>query len=271
MATLPYPATSAVAWCVTDELGFPTGAYHDDASRSLFVSNLATAPGAADGSGSISRLTPDGRVVAAKWVTGLTAPRGLRVFKGTLYAACGDRLTVIDIATGNVVRWVPVPAAEFLSDVTVDTTGTVYVSDPRASRIYAYDGTGVTVFAEGDDLEYPNGLLAVGNQLFVAGEGTPATPGRLFALNLKTKQKTPVTPAPVGTLGGLERDERFNFLVADRAAGKVYQISPRGEVTLLLAGLPGAADLAYLPERRLLVLPRPEGGVAAYDLAKLRR
>src|SRR5205085_3323849 len=137
-----------------------------------------------------------------------------------------------------------------------------YASDAPAGRVYAWDGSAVAVFAEGPEFEHPNGLLAIGNQLFVAGWGNPGpepgvwSPGRVFAVNLKTRQKTPVTPHPVGHLGGLERDDKFNFLVSDRAAGKVYRIYPRGEATLLLAGVPGPAGHAFVPDRRLLVLPR---------------
>jgi hypothetical protein len=272
------PAPAAVAWQAADGLQLPESAYYDDGSQFVYVSNLATAPDAKDGAGYVSRLTPDGAVVAARWVAGLNAPKGLRSYKGTLFVTCIDHLAVIDVATAAVLARVPVPGAASLSDVAVDAAGTVYLSDMPASRVYAYDGSAVTVFAEGEELEHPNALLVIGNQLFVAGWGTPdaapaaRTPGRLFALNLKTKQKTLITPHPVGNLGGLERDERFNFLVTDWVAGKVYLISPKGEVTQLLAGLQGAADHGFVPDRRLLLLPRMRANcVTAYDLTKIKR
>jgi hypothetical protein len=271
------PAPEAVAWTASDGLCRPEGAYYDTESRSVYVSN-AGPDGAGGEAGFLSKLAPDGRVAAAAWVTGLAAPRGLRGAKGRLYAACGDHLAVIDVGKAEVAARVPVPGAERLTGVAIDAAGVVYVSDPAAGRIHTWDGAAVGVFAEGPEFEHPNGLLAIGNQLFVAGWGSPGAepgawgPGRVFAVNLKTRLKTPVTPHPVGHLGGLERDDKCNFLVSDRAAGKVYRISPRGETTLLLAGVAGPAGHAFVPDRRLLVLPRTgQDCVTAYDLTKLTR
>lgn len=269
----PVPrAPGVIAWRAADGLYRPDGAYYDDGSRSVYVANAA-GPG---GAGYLSRLAPDGRVLAARWVGGLDGPKAMRSFRTTLYVACADHLAVVDVPTAGVVGRVPVPGA--VGGVAVDAAGTVYLADRANGRVYAYDGRAVSVFAEGPELEGPNGLLAMGNQLFVAGWGAPGpgpaaeAPGRLFALNLKTRQKTLVTPHPVGNLGGLERDERCNFLVTDWAAGKVYLVSPKGEVTQLLAGVPGAAGHGFIPDRRLLLLPRPlDNAVTAYDLTKLKK
>jgi hypothetical protein len=252
-----------VAWRAAEGLVRPEAAYYDDGSRFVYVANAE---------GFISRLDTNGTLAPARWVGGLSAPAGMRSHKGTLFVACGDHLAAIDVAKAEVTARVPVPGATALAAVAVDAAGTVYAADRPAGRIVAYDGRAVTVFAEGDELEHPNGLLVIGNQLFVAGAGTPATPGRVFALNLKTRQKTLLTPHPVGNLTGLERDERFNFLVGDRAAGRVYLVSPRGEVTQLLAGVIGAAGPGFVPDRRLLLLPRPaDNGLTAYDLTKIKK
>jgi sugar lactone lactonase YvrE len=252
-----------VAWRASDGFARPAAAYHDDGSRFVYVANAG---------GFISRLAPDGKIANPRWVGGLTNPAGMRSFKGTLYVACGDHLVAIDLARAEVTARVPVAGATGLFAVATDAGGTVYAADPAAGQIFAYDGRAVTTFAEGGDLEHPNGLLVIGNQLFVAGAGTSAAPGRVFALNLKTRQKTLVTPHPVGNLTGLERDERCNFLVGDQAAGRVYLISPRGEVTQLLAGLLGAAGPGIIPDRRLLLLPRPaDNALTAYDLTKIKK
>jgi hypothetical protein len=271
------PAPEAIAWHVADGFCRPEAACYDEASRSLFVSN-AGPDGAGAGAGFLTRLASDGQIIAAKWLVGLTAPRGLRATKRTLYVACGDHLAVIDIAAAAVAKQVPIPGAERLTGVAIDGAGVVYLSDPLAGRVFAWDGSAVTVFVEGPEYEHPNGLLVIGNQLFVAGWGNPGPeegawlPGRVFAVNLKTRQKTLVTPHPVGHLCGLERDERFNYMVSDRTAGKVYRISPRGETTLLLAGISGPAGHAVVPDKRLLVLPRTaKDCVTAYNLTLLSR
>ena len=54
-----------------------------------------------DGNGYISRLSPDGKVVSAKWVTGLNAPKGLRSAGGVLWVADIDEVVAIDIGSGR--------------------------------------------------------------------------------------------------------------------------------------------------------------------------
>ena len=49
-----------------------------------------------DGNGYISRLTPEGKVVSARWVTGLNAPKGLRSVENTLWVSDIDEVVAID-------------------------------------------------------------------------------------------------------------------------------------------------------------------------------
>ena len=79
-------------------------------------------------------------------------------------------------------------ARKFLNDVAVGADGTVYVSDMMASKIYAIKDGKASVFAEGEQLEYPNGLFVEGERLVVGGWGKPEAdfstkvPGRLYML-----------------------------------------------------------------------------------------
>jgi hypothetical protein len=117
-----------------------------------------------------------------------------------------------------------------------------------------------------------------GNRLVVAAWGKPEpdfstkVPGRLYALDLATKAKTLITREPTGNLDGLERDGAGGFVVTDWVAGKVLQIGGNGATRTLLTFKNGTADHAYLPDRKLLVLPHmAENRVAAYDLSPLLR
>ena len=65
-------------WNLTGDFAAPESAYYDAASKAVFVSSINGQILERDGNGYISRLTPDGKVVSAKWVTGLNAPKGLR-------------------------------------------------------------------------------------------------------------------------------------------------------------------------------------------------
>ena len=152
--------------------------------------------------------------------------------------------------------------------------GTVYVSDMATSKIHRIKDGKASTFAEGDRLEHPNGLLVEGESLVVAAWGKPEAdfstkvPGHLYRLNIATGAKTLITTKPTGNLDGLESDGKGGYIVSDWMAGKIYQISSNGETRMVRQFKQGAADLAYLPASRTLIVPHMlENRVQAYDLS----
>src|SRR5687767_5774059 len=126
------PAPTAV-WTLTADLAAPESAYHDPASNSVFVSSINGQILEKDGNGYISRLTPDGKVVAAKWVTGLNAPKGMRSVAGTLWVSDIDEVVGIEISSGRITARVRVDGSQFLNDLATAPDGTVYVADSAQS------------------------------------------------------------------------------------------------------------------------------------------
>jgi sugar lactone lactonase YvrE len=270
------PAAITSGWTVTEGVDAPESVYIDAPSGSIFVSIIGGMPGDRDGNGRIMKLTPDGKVVSAAWVTGLNAPKGLRSYKGTLWTADIDEVVGIDIATGRVASKLKIDGAQFLNDVAVGDDGTVYVSDTMLSKIYAVKDGKAAVFAEGDDIEYPNGLLVDGDRLIVAGWGKPEAdfttkvPGRLFALDLKTKKKTLITPRPFGNIDGLELDGRGGYIITDYQKGLLVHVTSNGESKTLKEFKPGTADLAFVPGRNIAIVPHMnENKIVAYDISDL--
>lgn len=263
-----------VAWEVTAGVQSPESAYYDAASGFVFVSNIGSGgPTGKDGDGYLSKLTPDGKVAAVKWITGLNAPKGIRSASGRLWVSDIDQLIGVDIQQGKIVERVPVPGAEFLNDVACDAQGAVYVSDMTTNKIHRYHGGKLSVLAEGDELESPNGLLVVGNQLVVggwgSGSGARAVPGHLYSLDLPTGKKSLITPEPVGNLDGLEAVARGSYLASDWSAGKIFYIRQEGTVKLVMQLPKGSADLGYVPDRLLLIVPQMlENKVTAYQLRR---
>ena len=273
-ATAQPPAVKA-GWVVQD-MRTPESAYLDEGSGYLFVSQIDGQPNEKDGKGRISKLGLDGTVVAADWFTALNAPKGLRSFGGTLWVADLDEVIGIDIATAKENARVKVDGAVFLNDVAVGADGTVYVSDMLGTKIYAINGGKAAVFAEGEQLEYPNGLFVEGERLIVGGWGSkPAADfttkvlGRLYSLDLKTKQKTLITKQPLGNIDGVEQEARGGYLVTDYLAGKLIQVSPSGESRVVRTFKPGLADHTFLyAQGDVLIAPHMnENTVAAYDIS----
>ncbi len=273
------PAAAAdppVVWEITEGIKAPESAYWDADAGVLFLSQIGGGGGTAkDGDGWISKLGRDGKVIADKWVVGLDSPKGLRSHKGTLWVSDVDQLVAIDIARGAIVKRIKIENAKFLNDVACGPDGTVYVADMPESRIYMVRDGKVAVFAEGPELECPNGLLVDGGRLILGGWGvgikddfSTAKLGRLLAIDIATGKVAALTPQPLGNLDGVERDGDGGYVVTDWRAGKVFHVAKTGEAKLILALPQGAADHAVLLDSKTLILPRMlENRVTAYDLS----
>ncbi len=276
------PPSPTVAWELTEGVQSPESVFFDEVTGFLFVSQIGEGGATGkDQDGYLSKLTPDGKVVSLKWVTGLDAPKGLRSHENRLWVSDIDRLIGIDIAEGKIVERISVPDATFLNDVACTSDGTVYVSDTMGNKIFRCRGGKVEVFAEGDKLENPNGLLVVGNHLIVASWGKPdedfstEIPGRLYTLDLETKEKSLITPEPFGNLDGLESVGEGRYLVSDWFAGKIFFIGSNGDDmrSRQLLELPkGAADIGIIPDERLLIVPQMlENKITAYQMRRPNR
>jgi hypothetical protein len=270
----PNPEVPA-KWTATEGIDTPESVYVDSASGFIFSSQIVGMPGDRDGNGRIVKLGSDGKVIDANWVKGLNAPKGLRSYNGTLWTADIDEVIGVDIASGKVGPRIKIQGAQFLNDVAAGADGTVYVTDMMASRIYAIKNGKASVFAEGEDLEYPNGLLAENDRLVVGGWGKPEAdfttkvPGHLFTIDLKTKKKTLITPNPTANIDGLESDGKGGYLVTDYIAGKLLHIMPNGDVHMLKQFKQGTADFAFVPAGNLAIIPHMnENKIAAYDLSQ---
>ncbi len=249
-------------WESTGVFKGPESAFYDKESGYIFVSNVNGMPHEKNNAGFISKLSLAGEMIDSKWVRGLNAPKGLRSHKGYLWVADINKVVKIDIKTGKKVKIFWVDGAKMLNDVFVIDNEHVYVSDTLRSRIYFIDGKKADVFMKGKKLESPNGLFAKDDFLYVAAWGYATgydwkakTPGNLYKINLKTKEKTLITKEPLGNLDGLEMDKNGNFIVSDWSAGKVYRVSPEGESELVFENGQNIADLSLNDEQTEAILP----------------
>ena len=274
--------TLTPVWNLTAGFASPESAYYDAASNAVFVSSINGQILEKDGNGYISRLSPDGKVVAEKWATGMHAPKGLRSARGVLYAADIDTVVGFDIKSGKEVSRLTVEGAVFLNDLATAPDGTAYVSDSTALKIFEVRNGTSSVFVEGADVvEQPNGLLVDGARLILGtigpapvpgaarggGARGPAPSGHLYAFDRTSKQRTLVTTQPVGGIDGIELDGSGGLLVTDVIGQRLLRVSRAGDVTVLAKFSAGGADFGYIGARRLAIVPFLfSNSVAAYDL-----
>ena len=163
------PVTLKLLWTTDSLLTTCESVLYDPDKNVLYVSNIKGEADAKDGNGTIAKVNLDGEIIAADWVKGLDAPKGLGMSNGMLYVADIDQIVEIDTETGEITKKYPVPGAQFLNDITVDTTGKIYASDSNTGRIAAlFDGQVATWL---DNVNGPNGLLADRGQFYVLSWG----------------------------------------------------------------------------------------------------
>jgi len=269
----PKPAVAEL-WTVTEGISTPESAFIDPKSGDIYVSNIEGMPDQKDGKGHLTRISADGKTVTTL-LSGLNAPKGIRIYEGTLWTTDIDEIVAVDAATGKSVMKKKVPGAKFLNDLAIGADGTVYATDMMGNKIYSLKDGKLSTVAEGESLEYPNGLLVEGDTLIVGGWGgapkadfTTDVPGHLFKLDLKTKQKTLITPEPTANIDGLESDGKGGYIVSDYIAGKILRITADGKVSTLTTFMPGTADIAFSPEGAKLIVPHMnENKIVAYDIS----
>jgi hypothetical protein len=170
-------ATVLKLWATDTILKIPESVLVDDKKNCLWVSNIDGAANDKDGKGSISKLSKTGMPINLDWITGLNAPKGMAKYKQELYVADLTELVVIDIKKGVIKNKIKVEGSVFLNDVTVNKNGAVFVSDSRTGKVHRYENNMVTI--EVENLQGPNGLLSIDDQLLILDRGSllSLTPG----------------------------------------------------------------------------------------------
>ncbi|HWU90560.1 MAG TPA: hypothetical protein VN253_25015, partial [Kofleriaceae bacterium] len=115
----------------------PRAVLHDADADVYLVSNVNGDPAAADDddNGFISRVTPDGKVLALRWIDGardealqLSAPMGMALAEGVLWVADCNRVHAFDARTGKLRKSYKLGRTASIADVVI-VGGAAVVSD----------------------------------------------------------------------------------------------------------------------------------------------
>ncbi|CCH54427.1 periplasmic ATP/GTP-binding protein [Fibrisoma limi BUZ 3] len=251
----PKPMKLVKAWETDTTLRTPESVLYDDKAKVLYVANIDGKPDGLDGNGFISKVSLDGKIENLRWTSGLNAPKGMGLYKNRLYVTDVYRLVAINVETGQAEKtWDAVDTkAAFLNDVTVAKDGTVYVSDSRFNKLYRLKDDKWEVLMEGDQLNNPNGVLAVDKNRLMVGS---TKIGALRALDLNTKTMTTIADGMAAT-DGIVPEGKGNFFVSDWN-GQIFHVSADGTRQQLLdtrGQKINSADIEYVAGRKLLVVP----------------
>ncbi|MBN8183796.1 hypothetical protein [Roseibium aggregatum] len=254
LSTLPSSAGSL--WS-TDGFDMPESVAFDAAGNRLIVSVMEGAPNTVDGNGHLALLSTDGKIIDAKWATGMDAPKGLALMNGKVFASDLTSLRVVDAQTGKLLQSLPAEGSVFLNDVT--TSGDeIFVSDMMTNTIWRYaDGT-FEKWLESPELNHPNGLYWDNGRLLVGAWGkglkndfTTEAPGSLLAIDPASKAIS-VVARDIGNIDGIAR-LNGKLVVNDWINGKVFEIDADGTSNEIMSEPAGLADISahddvlYLP------------------------
>jgi sugar lactone lactonase YvrE len=239
-------------WESEAALKVPEGVRLDAKRKVLYVSNIDGQPWEADGKGSIAKVGLDGKVIAAEWVKGLDAPKGLALSADGkwLYAADMGGVVVIDIKKGKIKRKIAIPEGVQLNDLVSDGKDTLYVSDSKGKKVYAVKGGKATVFLDETVLKGPNGLLVLGGTLYVLDNNS------LNQVQPDKSLKVLADGMP-GGVDGLENVKGNDFLVSVWS-GAVWYVNADSSKELLFDGKAvqtSTADIGWDPETMTVYVP----------------
>lgn len=252
-AVAPKPTKLVKVWETDTTLRIPESVLYDGKST-LYVSNIDGKPDGLDGSGFISKVSLDGKIENLRWTSGLNAPKGMGIYKKRLYVTDMYRLVCINTENGQAEKtWDGVGKEAFLNDVTVTSDGTVYVSDNRNDKIYRLKDDKLEVWMEGEQLNKPNGLLAVGKNKLMIGS---TKIGALQMVDVETKTITKVADGMAAT-DGIVAEGKSAFFVSDWN-GQLFHVNADGTKEQLLdtrSNKINSADIDYVSKKKLLIVP----------------
>lgn len=244
----------------------PASVVHDTKTDTYLLSNVNGSPFAADNNGFISKLNPDGRLIALQFIAGgqnqvvLNAPKGLAIANRSLYVVDLNTVRVFDLDTGASKDAITVEGAQCLSDIALAADGSLYVSDvglkegfqPSGSdAIYRIDAEKkVERLAAGSYLGQPSGLRIDADGVWIATLGS----GEVFHLGKDHKINSSQRP-PTGKLVGLAALDDQSLLVSSWDCGCVYKSGQAGAFSKIVDNVAGAADIAYDQQRKRLLVP----------------
>ena len=253
-------ATVQKLWATDTILKVPESVLVDDKENCLWVSNIDGASNGKDGKGSISKLSKTGAPINLEWITGLNAPKGMAKYKQELYVADLTELVVIDIKKGVIKNKITIEGSVFLNDVTVNNNGAVFVSDSRTGKVHRYENNQVTI--EVENLQGPNGLLSIEDQLLILDRGSllSVTPGG--AISKIMDGMDPSTD-------GIERVAPNQYLVSCWNGIVYYIVAGAQKVTLFdtRSEKINSADIGYDAKKKIIYVPTfLKNNVVAYQL-----
>jgi hypothetical protein len=234
-------------WQTDTIVAVPESVLPDAGNKVLYVSLIDGGPWDEDGKGGVAQLSTDNKKYNPRWITGLNAPKGLGQHGNRLYVANISNVVVIDIAKGKIEKKIAIEQANGLNDITITSSGVVYVSDSKNGKIYRIEKDVPALYL--DNISGVNGLKSIKDDLFIGG-------GQSFLKADSKKQITKVAQLPE-SIDGIEPIGNGDFLVTSWV-GYIYYVHANGTFETLLdthLEKKNTADIGYDARNKIVYVP----------------
>lgn len=263
---------------IARQLAHPESVVSD--GRFLYVTNIGNKLDAlaADGDGSITRLTPDGRLLDRNMAkVPLNSPKGIALVRNVLYVADLNRLVGLDSGTGKQVFTLNFSAAgvKLLNDLAVKNDSTLFATSTDLSKVFEVTLGSRPRFAAlaVPEIKGANGLCydEATQRLYVAGSGSFAAArgeGVVGCIEWEGGQPRYRTIGTAqGFFDGIALLDPDHLLVSDwvslaQPLGELRRVTiATGATTLLLSSkFGGPADFYLTKNRQVLLVPATQTG-----------
>jgi len=244
----------------------------------LYVSNVGKElnPTLKDGDGFISKLDVNGKIKELHFIDGLDAPKGMGIVGNTLFVADINTLRGFDLSTKKEVFNVVFEGVNFLNDITVKDSNTLFIGASDTSAIYEVNIASKS-YKKLMDFTVTNGLFYEDGILYAAQLGSSTQnmfdgKGKLYKIDLKDNNKLTQLGTFEGVLDGVTKVGNKVY-VSDWGNGKdtgivrVYDLKTKEETILKLQSFMGAADFWIDEKSKKVFMPQMIGNkVTIFDL-----
>jgi sugar lactone lactonase YvrE len=251
---------------ITEGILHPESIVYSSKHQAYFVSNIASGnPTETKAVGYIAKYARDGKLIKAKWVTGLHAPKGIAIVGDHLYVSDVTRIQKISISKAKIIKTFTVKDSKFLNDIVVDDAGNIYISDMWSDIIYRIQKDKLSVWVKDAKVAGSNGLFTDGKEHILAVRwGTELDMktwrakniGDMAIIPLKDPKNITNNTDIQGHLDGIAVDGKGMLWISDWLNGDVYSMEKNGKVKKMFNLGAGTADLTVVKELNLLVVPQ---------------
>ena len=249
----------------------PSAVTYDPEADIYLVSNVAGESLKKDDNGFISRVSPTGEIIDARWIDGATAqvrlnaPKGMAVFGKRIYVADIDTVRIFDRKSGKARGNVKIPKATSLSGVSAAPNGTIYITDRglklHEDKVLASEQDAVHTISKwgkwrrlnrGPELSQPSAISADDRGAWV----TSGSSGTMYRISKRGKREEPMA-LPGDGFDGVVRLADGNILASSSTNDRVVVGRPGGAFRTAVEGVRRPAGIGYDTVRKRVLVTLP--------------